>query len=135
MELSHFPGPGFRLDGSEFSYFGGTDYLGMAQHPGYISILKENLQKYGAAYGASRVSNVRLEIFDQVELQIAELCGAEDAVLLSSGYLAGQLPQYLFKSKEYAPLAMEGTHSSLLSKNVRLVASVSEMQEAIGESA
>ncbi len=74
-----------------YLFFGGTAYLGLNQHPGFTALFREGLQRYGLNNGTSRTNNVQLGIYDAAEQHAAEKFGFEQAILLSSGYLAAQL--------------------------------------------
>ncbi len=77
--------------GKEYLWFGGTDYLGMAHHPGFAGLIREGLQRYGAHYGSSRNGPVEPAVYAAAEKQIADFAGAEAALTVSSGMWAGQL--------------------------------------------
>ncbi|MBE8721643.1 PLP-dependent aminotransferase family protein [Sphingobacterium pedocola] len=78
-------------DGENYLFFGGTAYLGLLDNPRYISLYKEGIDKYGLNNGTSRNNNVQLGIYREAENHTAQRFGFEDAILLSSGYLAAQL--------------------------------------------
>lgn len=71
--------------------FSGTSYLGLSVHPGFLSLVKEGLDKYGTNYGGSRLSPLCPDIFEQAEAAFAEWTGAPAALLVGSGSAAGQL--------------------------------------------
>ncbi len=77
--------------GKEYLFFGGTAYLGLLTNPNYVALYKEGIDRYGLNNGTSRNNNVQLGIYDETERNMAQRFGFEDAVLLSSGYLAAQL--------------------------------------------
>lgn len=89
--VHQIPGRTVIIDGEEWRYFSGTGYLGMAHDPEWLHHLHEGLELYGAHFGGSRLSNLRLAVFDTAEAALAELTGAEAALTLSSGSLAAQL--------------------------------------------
>ena len=67
----------------------GTAYLGLQIHPAYLRVLSQNLAKYGANNPISRNNAGRFEVLETVEASLAEDWQAEDACLLSNGYMAG----------------------------------------------
>lgn len=108
----HLPGRIVTLDGEEFLYCSGTSYLGMACNEAFQNLVVEGLRRYGTNYSSSRRSNLRLEVYRQVEEQLARISGAEAALTMSSGFLMGQtLVQVLRKRGRflYAP----GAHPAL----------------------
>ena len=63
----------------------------MAHHPGFQELLREGLSAYGAHFGGSRKSNIQLAVFEEVEGHLARSTDMEDALVFSSGTLAGQV--------------------------------------------
>ena len=85
------PGRSFQRDGKEWLYFSGTGYLGMAHNANFRKQLVNGLSLYGSNFGGSRLSNYQFQIFEKAEANFARWTGAESALTLSSGTLAGQL--------------------------------------------
>ncbi|MCU0448894.1 MAG: aminotransferase class I/II-fold pyridoxal phosphate-dependent enzyme [Bernardetiaceae bacterium] len=91
FHLDHQPGRTAHTPQGEYLYFSGTAYLGMPHQPVFRAHLAEGLARYGHNFGASRTGNVRLQVFEQAEAALCEWTGAEAGLLMSSGFLAGQL--------------------------------------------
>lgn len=94
------------------SFFGGTAYLGMPRNEEFKKLVFEGIELYGVNHGASRNNNISLDIFSLAEAEAASRCDSEDAILVSSGYLAAQLVlQHYYHSHRliYAP----DTHPAL----------------------
>jgi len=89
-EINHLPNRTVRIDGHEYLYFSGTAYLGLSQNTAFQQLIREGLEQYGSVYGSSRNGNLQLEVYDKAEAQLADWTGAEAALTLSSGMLAGQ---------------------------------------------
>ena len=89
--LSELPGRTVQIAGEPWLYFSGTGYLGAGWNPDLQRLVQEGMQQYGLHFGGSRLSNIRLDIFEETETFLAAYAGAEKALLLSSGTLAGQL--------------------------------------------
>lgn len=101
-----------RKDEKDYLFFGGTAYLGLLTNKDYIALYKEGIDRYGLNNGTSRSNNVQLGVFDDAELQMATRFDFQDAILVSSGYLAAQLAIRMLKDKGeliYAP----ATHPAL----------------------
>ncbi|QDH78625.1 aminotransferase class I/II-fold pyridoxal phosphate-dependent enzyme [Echinicola soli] len=81
--------------GKDYLYFSGTAYLGMGSVPKFEQLILQGIQQYGSNHGASRFSNVQLEVFDALEEKFAHEAGAPFGALLSSGFMAGYLAQTL----------------------------------------
>jgi len=113
MQITHSgPGRTVRIDGLDYLYFSGTAYLGLSQHPDFIAHIKEGMDQFGANFGGSRRSNLQFDIFEKGEAFCCALTGAPQALLFSSGTLAGQVLQRVLREKgdiHYAP----GTHPAL----------------------
>lgn len=88
--INHLPNRTIEIEGQEFLYFSGTSYLGLPQNPHFQWLIQERLIQYGNVYGSSRNGNLQLDIYDQAEAKLATWTGAEAALTLSSGMLAGQ---------------------------------------------
>lgn len=86
-------------DGKRYLQFAGTSYLGMGSLPEFECLIHKGLNRHGANHGSSRNSNVQLRVFDVFEAFFAAGAGAEDACLLSSGFLAGHLAIQSLKPK------------------------------------
>ncbi len=93
-------------------FFGGTAYLGIPFNEKFKQLVLEGIDLYGINYGASRNNNVSLDVFAHAEAEVAKRCGAEDSIIVSSGYLSAQLViQHYFQKFRfiYAP----DTHPAL----------------------
>lgn len=79
------------IDGAEFLWFSGTDYLGMGHNEALRSMIAEGLEIYGNHFGSSRNNSLRLAIYEEAEHRIARFLNAPSAMIVSSGMWAGQL--------------------------------------------
>jgi 8-amino-7-oxononanoate synthase len=96
LQLQHLPGRTLRQGQDEYLYFSGTGYLGAALDPSIQANLQQAIAQYGLHFGGSRLSNIRLAVFEEAEIFLANYCGSESALLFSSGSLAGQLIRQVF---------------------------------------
>ncbi len=80
-----------------YTYFSGTDYLGMSQHPDFIELYIEGIRKWGINNGTSRNNNVQLKVYQEAESFAAAAFHAPDSIICSSGFLAGQMTVRCFQ--------------------------------------
>ena len=91
MFVEQFPDRTIVIDGKTYTYFGGTSYLGIATQPDFQNLIYQSIQQWGTSYGSSRNSNIKLSIYHKAEALLSNIVGAEAAVTVSSGTLAGRL--------------------------------------------
>ncbi len=72
-------------------HYSSTSYLGMNFHPEFKTFLIEGFEKYGTNYGGSRLANNVPDIYNLAEHHLASNLDFEDALIVSSGTLAGHL--------------------------------------------
>lgn len=101
------PSKKIRLGEKDYHFFSGTSYLGLNQDNDFKELLIEGLHQYGMSFGSSRNGNLQLAIYETAENKMAALVGAEKALTVSSGMLAGQLVAQYLKTQQatyfYAP--------------------------------
>ncbi len=100
------------IDGNNYLFFSGTSYLGMNHNERFRELIIAGLGKYGNSYGSSRNSNFRLAVYQQAEQQLAHFTGAEAALTLSSGFMAGQLVINVFRNSHHFIFAPD-THPAV----------------------
>ncbi|MCM4173363.1 8-amino-7-oxononanoate synthase [Arenibacter sp. TNZ] len=116
--IDGFPGREIELDQKKYLYFGGTSYLGLQTDEAFQDIFISNIRKYGTNYGASRKSNIRISIYEEVERHLSHLVGSEACISLSSGYLAGQLVRQTLDTKTNKLFYAPNTHTALYSPSL-----------------
>ena len=91
MIIDHLPGRTITLNNEEHLFFSGTSYLGMGHQPQFREALMEGIAQYGTVFSASRNNNLKLKIYEEAEDFLAQWTGAEAALTVTSGLLAGQI--------------------------------------------
>lgn len=114
MITEEAPGRTVLLNGRNYLFFGGTSYLGMQKDADFARLLAEGLKKYGLTHGSSRVSNLRLAIYDEAERMMADWLGSDACMLLSSGFMAGQLLVNALLSDGWTLHHAPGCHPALI---------------------
>jgi 8-amino-7-oxononanoate synthase len=112
LYTDQLPGRTVTVGGREYLYFSGTSYLGMGRNKQFLDLASEGLACYGTNYSSSRHSNLQLRVFEEAEAYLAAYTGAEAALTMSSGFLAGQALVHALAGTGkllYAP----GTHPAL----------------------
>ncbi len=90
-KIKKIPGRTVEIESIEHLWFGGTSYLGMQYNSQFQLLIQEGFQKYGSNWGSSRNNPLQIDIFEIFEAKLAGFVGAEGALTVSSGMLAGQL--------------------------------------------
>src|SRR5262245_45482378 len=76
------------VDGRQVLNFCSNNYLGLANHPALREAAKEAIDRYGCGSGASRLISGNMTLHEELESKIAELKGAEGALVFNSGFQA-----------------------------------------------
>lgn len=105
--------------GESYHYFSGTSYLGIGQVSAYQKILQKGIDLYGFNHGQSRMNNVRLSVYEEFESFFALHAGAEDALVMSSGYLAGSAAWQILFPQAYQTWIAPDTHSAILPSGMK----------------
>lgn len=74
------------IDGQEVVNFSSYNYLGMSGHPAVVSAVQDAVARYGSSCSASRLLSGEKPVHRELELELADLLGTEDALTLVSGH-------------------------------------------------
>ena len=74
------------MSGKKVLMFGSNSYLGLTNHPKVIVAAVEASRKYGRGCAGSRFLNGTLDIHLELEKELAEFVGKEDAIIYSTGF-------------------------------------------------
>jgi 8-amino-7-oxononanoate synthase len=81
-------GPVVAMEGRERIMLGSNNYLGLTGDERVKDAARAALEKYGTGLTGSRFLNGTLELHLELERQLADWMGAEDALVFTTGYLA-----------------------------------------------
>lgn len=84
------PGRTAIIEGRSFLFFSGFSYLGMHASPAFRELLSAGTARFGTVYPSSRISNLQLRLYEELEHALATLLHRQSALCFSSGYLAAQ---------------------------------------------
>jgi 8-amino-7-oxononanoate synthase len=102
-----------RFGHRRLSYFSGCDYFRLASHPRVLAAAAAGVEKYGLNVAASRMTTGNHVLYRRLERSLADFFDAEDALLVSSGYMTNlAVAQALAGSFSHA-LLDKGSHPSL----------------------
>src|ERR1017187_3226748 len=76
------------MDGKELLMFGSNSYMGLTCHPKVKEAASNAINKYGTGCAGSRFLNGNLDLHAELEREIAEFVGKEEALVFSTGFQA-----------------------------------------------
>jgi len=82
------PGPVVTMEGRERITLGSNNYLGLTGDPRVKAAAREALETYGTGMTGSRFMNGTLPLHLELESELADWMGTDDAIVYTAGYLA-----------------------------------------------
>jgi 7-keto-8-aminopelargonate synthetase-like enzyme len=101
-------------NGNKYSYFGGNDYLGLANHPDIKYSSVQSIEKYGVNFSASRLTTGTSDIHLELESNLAVFKGKQDAVIFASGYQGNRILFEILKNRYSSVFIDELAHPSII---------------------
>jgi 7-keto-8-aminopelargonate synthetase-like enzyme len=101
------------LDGKVYSFFGGNNYLGLANHPLLKRAAISSIENYGLNFAAARQTTGTSEIHAELESLLAEFKHKDDAVVFGSGYMGNRILLSALSGKFSSVFIDEYSHSSI----------------------
>jgi 8-amino-7-oxononanoate synthase len=80
--------PVVMMEGAERIMLGGNNYLGLTEDPRVIAGARDALDNYGTGMTGSRLLNGTLQLHLELEREIADWMGTEDALVFTTGHQA-----------------------------------------------
>ena len=99
--------------GKRHSYFGGNNYLGLANHPDIIAAAVECINSYGVNFSASRRTTGTSDIHLELERELSVFKGKQDSVIFASGYLGNGILLETLKDRYSSLFYDEYAHPSI----------------------
>ena len=81
-------GPIVRMEGRERITLGSNNYLGLTGHPAVKQAARDALEAYGTGLTGSRFMNGTTPLHVQLESELADWMGTQDAIVYTTGYQA-----------------------------------------------
>jgi 8-amino-7-oxononanoate synthase len=75
-------------NGRDLVMMGSNNYLGLTHDPRVIEAAVDAVRKWGAGCTGSRFLNGNLELHEELEKELAQFFGAEDALVFATGFMA-----------------------------------------------
>jgi 8-amino-7-oxononanoate synthase len=108
------PGPETVIDGVRYLYFGGTSYLGLANHPEVVEAGCAALRRFGVHSATTRARFGTNPPVLEVERRAAEFFGTEDAFYFGSGYQSNHILVAALAADADVVLVDEAAHYCVL---------------------
>ena len=86
--LESAAGPVVEMEGHETIMLGSNNYLGLTGDDRVKGAARDALERYGTALTGSRLLNGTIPLHTELEREIAEWMGADDAIVFTTGYQA-----------------------------------------------
>ncbi|HEX3779068.1 MAG TPA: 8-amino-7-oxononanoate synthase [Pseudonocardiaceae bacterium] len=108
----------------------GNDYLGLTRDKRVAGAAAAAALRWGAGATGSRLVTGSTELHTELELELASFCGAQAALVFSSGYLANVAAAVTLSGPEAAIVADRYIHASLIDGTRLAKAAVSVAEHA-----
>ena len=100
-------------NGRKYSFFGGNDYFGLANHPAVKAASIQSIKKYGTNFSASRYTTGTADIHLKLEKKLSLFKGKQDSVVYASGYQGNSILLELLKNKYSIVFMDQFAHPSI----------------------
>ncbi|MDY0100162.1 MAG: pyridoxal phosphate-dependent aminotransferase family protein [Bacteroidales bacterium] len=114
MVLSGGVGNYVLMNGRKYSYFGGNNYLGLANHPEIKKAAADSVKKYGVNFSASRRTTGTADIHLELEKALSDFKGKQDTAIFASGYLGNSILLEILKDNYTSIFIDKLAHASII---------------------
>jgi len=102
-----------QIGGRRYTYFGGTNYLGLAHHPALLAAAQSTFSHFGLSPGAARSTSGDHSEICALEKDLAAFCKTDSAVVLPAGYLSNSAVYEGLDATVDAWMVRNNAHSSI----------------------
>ena len=106
--------PVVEMEGAERIMLGSNNYLGLTADPRVMQGARDALEQFGTGLTGSRLLNGTLDLHLQLERELAEWMGTEDALVFTTGHQANVGTLGTILSPGDTVVADSGDHASIL---------------------
>ena len=106
--------PVVEMEGAERIMLGSNNYLGLTNDPRVMQGARDALERYGTGLTGSRLLNGTLDLHLQLEREIAEWMGTEEAIVFTTGHQANVGTLGTILAPGDTVVADSGDHASIL---------------------
>lgn len=140
-------GPVVEMEGASRIMLGSNNYLGLTADPRVIAGARDALERYGTGLTGSRLLNGTIDLHLELERELAEWMGTEDALVFTTGHQANVGALGTLLGPGDTVVADSGDHASILDgcllsraklrpfRHGRLDKLAQQLERAAGESA
>ncbi|MEA2427176.1 MAG: 8-amino-7-oxononanoate synthase [Thermoleophilaceae bacterium] len=107
-------GPVVRMEGAERVMLGSNNYLGLTRDPRVKQGARDALEQYGPALTGSRLLNGTLPLHLDLERELAEWMGTEEAIVFTTGHQANVGTLSTILSPTDTVIVDSGDHASVM---------------------
>jgi 8-amino-7-oxononanoate synthase len=107
-------GPVVQMEGAERVMLGSNNYLGLTRDPRVKEAAREALERYGTALTGSRLLNGTMEMHLELERELAEFMGTEEAIVYTTGHQANVGCLSTILSPSDTVIVDSGDHASIM---------------------
>jgi 8-amino-7-oxononanoate synthase len=112
--LESAAGPVVHMEGADRIMLGSNNYLGLTGDPRVIQGARDALDRYGTGLTGSRFLNGTIDLHLQLEAELAEWMGTEEAIVFTTGHQANVGTLGTILTPGDTVIADSGDHASIL---------------------
>jgi 8-amino-7-oxononanoate synthase len=112
--LESAAGPVVEMEGAERIMLGSNNYLGLTSDPRVLQGARDALERYGTGLTGSRFLNGTIDLHLQLEAELADWMGTEEAIVFTTGHQANVGTLGTLLGPGDTVIADSGDHASIL---------------------